>query len=84
MSSFDFSEFSLGCVEPLGLISLITWEQSSLKYMRDDIDLPESFEGEEGATTTFPLIGAWWALVFNLFLAWKNYTGEWVRETWTI
>ena len=68
LTHFDLSEFSLGCVEPLGLISLITCEQSSLKCMREDIDLSESFEGEEGATMDFPLLGAWWASVFNLLL----------------
>jgi hypothetical protein len=44
--------------------------------MRDEMDLAESFEGEEGETLSFPLSGAWWASVFNLFLAWEDYTGE--------
>jgi hypothetical protein len=34
--------------------------------MWDETDLVESFEGEEGKTTNFPLLGAWWALVFIL------------------
>jgi hypothetical protein len=30
LSPFDFPEFAFGCAEPLGIISLIMWEQSSL------------------------------------------------------
>jgi hypothetical protein len=52
--------------------------------MWEDTELAESFEGEEGAEMTFPLLGAWWALVFNLFLAREDYTGEWEGETWKI
>jgi hypothetical protein len=48
--------------------------------MREDMDLAESFEGEEGAIVDFPLSGAWWALVFNLFLAWEDCTGEWTGQ----
>ena len=48
------------------------------------MDLAESFEGEEGETTTFPLSGAWWTSLFNPFLSWEDYTGEWTREPWTI
>ena len=40
--------------------------------MREDTDLSESFEGEEGATMAFPFSGAWWASIFNLFLAWED------------
>jgi hypothetical protein len=36
--------------------------------MREDTDLSESFEGEEGAIVAFPLLGAWWASIFNLLL----------------
>jgi len=47
--------------------------------------MAESFEGEEGeAATDFPLSGAWWASVFNLFLAWEDYTREWAGAYWTI
>jgi hypothetical protein len=52
--------------------------------MREDTDLAESFEGEEGETTDFPLSRAWWASVFNLLLAWEDYTGEWTGAAWTI
>jgi hypothetical protein len=52
--------------------------------MREDTNLVESFEGEEGATTTFPLSGARWASVFNLLLAWEYCTSEWTWEAWTI
>jgi hypothetical protein len=52
--------------------------------MRDETNLAESFEGEEGETTTFPLSGAWWALIFNLFLVWEDCTGECAGEAWTI
>jgi hypothetical protein len=52
--------------------------------MRDEIDLAESFEGEEGVETTFPLSGSWWDSVFNLFLAWEDCTGECAGESWTI
>jgi hypothetical protein len=48
LSPFDFPEFASGCIEPLGLISLITWEQSSLKCIREDTDLSDPLEGEEG------------------------------------
>jgi hypothetical protein len=72
----DFPEFAFGCVDPLGLISLITWEQSSLKCIREDTNLSEPLEGEEGKSTTFPLSRAWWASVFNLLLAWEDFTGE--------
>ena len=48
------------------------------------MDLVESFEGEEGETMNFPLSGAWWDLVFNIFLAWEDRTGEWSREAWTM
>ena len=44
--------------------------------MRDETDLAESLEGEEGETTTFPLSCAWWASVLSLLLAWEDYTGE--------
>jgi hypothetical protein len=84
MSPFYLSEFSLGCVEPLCLISPITGEQSSLKCMWEDTFLSESFEGEEGAAMAFPLSGAWWGSVFNLFLAWEDYTGDWIGASWTI
>jgi hypothetical protein len=83
LSSFDFPKFALGCVEPLGLISLITWEQSSLKCIREDTDFSELLEGEEGATMDFPLSRAWWALIFNLLLALEDFTGEW-GASWTM
>ena len=52
--------------------------------MREDTYLVESFECEEGETTDFPLSGAWWASVFNLFLACEDCTGEWTGAAWTI
>ena len=52
--------------------------------MRDEMDLAESLKGEEGATTTFPLSCAWWALVLSLLLAWEDCIGECAREIWTI
>jgi hypothetical protein len=61
----------------------MTWEQSSLKCIQDDIDLAESLEGEEGETTTFPLSSMWWASVLILFLAWEDCTGECARKIWT-
>jgi hypothetical protein len=60
------------------------WEQSSLKCIREDMDLSESLEGEEGAGVTFPLSNAWRALVFNLLLAWEDCTGEWLGATWAM
>jgi hypothetical protein len=55
----------------------MTWEQSSLKCIRDDIDLVESLEGEEGATAiALPLSCTWWASVLSLFLVWEDCTGE--------
>jgi hypothetical protein len=36
------------------------------------MDFSKSFEGEEGATMDFPLLGEWWASGFNLFLAWED------------
>jgi hypothetical protein len=32
----------------------------------------------------FPFSGAWWALVFNLLLAWEDCAGEWAGESWKI
>jgi hypothetical protein len=84
LSPLDFPEFALGWAEPLGFISLITWEQSSLKCIREDMDLSESSEGEEGATIAFPLSNAWWASVFNLLLAWEDFTSEWLGASWTM
>jgi hypothetical protein len=52
--------------------------------MREEIDLSKPLEGEEGDEMDFPLLGAWWALVFNLLLAWEDLTGEWTGEAWTI
>jgi hypothetical protein len=52
--------------------------------MREDMDLAESLEGEEGETMTFPLSRVWWASVFNLLVAWEYYTSEWTGTTWTI
>ena len=83
LSPLDFPEFAFGCAELLGLISLIMWEQSSLKCIREDIDLSEPMEGEEGATMNFPLSRAWCASFFNLLLVWEDYTGEW-GVAWTI
>jgi hypothetical protein len=40
--------------------------------MQEDTDLSEPLEGEEGATMDFPLLGAWWAYVFNLLLEWED------------
>jgi len=84
LSPLDFLEFAFGCAEPLGLISPITWEQSSLKRIREDTDLSELLEGEEGATTTFPLSSAWWASFFNLFLVWEDCTCKLLGETWAM
>jgi hypothetical protein len=58
--------------------------ESSLKCMRDETDLVESLEGEEGVTTIFPLSCAWWASVLSLLLAWEDCIGECVGEAWTI
>jgi hypothetical protein len=76
LSLLYFSEFSLGWAEPLGFMLLITWEQSSLKCIREDTDFSESSKGEEWATIAFPLSNAWWDLVFNLLLAWEDCTGD--------
>jgi hypothetical protein len=82
LSPLDFLEFSFGCVEPLGLILLITWEQSSLKCIREDTDLSKPLEGEEGVAVAFPLSRAWWASIFNILLAWEDCTGEWSGVAW--
>jgi hypothetical protein len=52
--------------------------------MRDYTDLTESFVGEEGVAVAFPLLGAWWDSIFNLFLAWEDCIGEWIGESWEI
>jgi hypothetical protein len=75
-SPLDFLELSFGYAEPLVLISLITWEQSSLKCIREDMDLSDPLEGEEGAAVDFPLSSVWCAYVFNILLAWEDFTGE--------
>ena len=46
--------------------------------------MAESLEGEEGEASTFPLSGAWWDSIFNLFLAWEDCTGECAGEAWKI
>jgi hypothetical protein len=51
--------------------------------MRDEIDLAESLEGEEGEATTFSLSCMWWASILRLLLAWEECTGECVGEIWT-
>jgi hypothetical protein len=79
LSPFDLSEFAFGCAEPLGLISLITSEKSSLKFIWEDTDLSEPLEGEEVETMAFPFLGAWWALIFNLLLALEGIIGESTR-----
>jgi hypothetical protein len=61
--------------EPLGFISLITWEESSLRGICEDTDLSESSEGEEGAVA---------ASFFNLLLVWEYFTSEWLGEYWTM
>jgi hypothetical protein len=48
------------------------------------MDLSESTEGEEGATMSFALSSAWWDLVFNLLLAWEDFTREWLGAYWTM
>jgi hypothetical protein len=40
--------------------------------MREDTDLLESLEGEEGAAVDFPLSRAWWASVVNILLHGKD------------
>ena len=52
--------------------------------MRDEMDLAESFEGEEREATAFPLSGAWWASLFNLFLVWEDCTDECAGASWKI
>jgi hypothetical protein len=52
--------------------------------MWEDTDLAESFEGGEGEAADFPLLGAWSASIFNLFLAWEYCTSEWTGEAWKI
>jgi hypothetical protein len=84
MSPFNFPGFSFGCVDPLGLISLITWEQSSLKCIQEYTDLSEPLEGEEGEVVAFPLSSTWWASVFNLLLAWEDCAGEWSGAAWAM
>jgi hypothetical protein len=49
-----------------------------------ETDLAESFEGEEGGATDFPLSGAWWDSVFILLLSWEYCTSECVGEAQTI
>jgi hypothetical protein len=82
LSPFDFPELALGCVETLGLISLITCEQSSLKCMQDETDLTESLEGEEGEISTFPLSCVLWVSILSLFLEWEYCTDECEGEIW--
>jgi hypothetical protein len=52
--------------------------------MRDETDLAESLEGEEGTTTTFPLSCAWWDSVLSLLIVWEECTGDCVGEIWII
>jgi hypothetical protein len=80
----DFPKFALGWEKPLGFISLIMWDKSSLKCIREDIDLSESIEGEEGAVVDFPLSNAWWDSIFSLLLAWEDCTSEFLGASWTM
>jgi hypothetical protein len=82
--TFPTNRAITGCTDPLGLISLITCEQSSLKCIWKDTDLSEPLEGEEGAAMDFPLSRAWWTFIFNLFLAWEDCTDEWSGASWTM
>jgi hypothetical protein len=84
LSPLDFPEFSFGCADPLGIISLITWEQLSLNYIWEDTYFSESLEGEEGSSMDFPLSSAWWDSIFNLSLAWEDFTGEWLGVAWAM
>jgi hypothetical protein len=59
------------------------WEQLSLKCIWEDMDLLELLEVEEGVVVDFPLSRAWCVSVFNLLLAWEDYTCEW-GVAWTI
>jgi hypothetical protein len=52
--------------------------------MQDERDLVESLEGEDGATTTFPLSCMWWDLVLSLFIMWEDCTCECVGAIWKI
>ena len=51
--------------------------------MRDETDLSESLEGEEGATSNFPLSCMWWDSILSIFLTWEDCIGECVGEIWT-
>jgi hypothetical protein len=51
--------------------------------MRDETDLVESLEGEEGEKTAFHLSCVWWDLVLSLFLVWEDCTGKCAGEIWT-
>jgi hypothetical protein len=62
---------------------LRTWEQESLKCIRDDTNLDESLEGEEGETTTFPLLCMWWDSILSPLLVWEDYTSEFAGGIWT-
>jgi hypothetical protein len=65
-------------------MALTTWDQSSFKWRREDTDLEESVNGLEGEVVTFPLSGTICEMsVFNLLLAWEDYTGDasWVACT---
>jgi hypothetical protein len=73
LSPPDFPEIALSWEELLGFISLITWEQSSFKCIR-----------EEGEATTFHLLYAWWASVFNLLLEWEDFSREWLGVAWAM
>jgi hypothetical protein len=73
----DFSEVALGWLDPWGCISLITCEQASFRWRREDKDLEDFVDGLEGEVVAFPLSCTGCGIsTFNLLLAFEDCTGE--------
>jgi len=69
-----------GWLDSWGCISLIAWDHLSFKWRWEEKDLEELVEGEEGETTTFALSCTGRGIsIFNLLLAYEDWTGETTR-----
>jgi hypothetical protein len=58
----------------------MTWEKSSLKCIREDIELDESLEGEEWEETYLTFSCTWATSVLSRFIAWEDGAGECARK----
>jgi hypothetical protein len=73
---------AFGWLDHWGCISLITWEQPSFRWRRENKDLEYYVDGLEGEATTFPLSSVGCRIsILSLLLACEDCTSE---ATWEI